>query len=190
MQGWTDILTTAPLQEPVCVDEVKNFLRIDHNDDDTMLAAFITTARKWVEDYCYRALFTQTRTLKRDYFPSCDVINVARAPLASVTSIVYTDSNGDSQTLSTANYQVDTSSTPPRIGLKDGYSWPTTKTNTFNTVTITYVAGWTTVDAIPTAIKEAIKRIVRGLFEGCSMDEAADGGTVALLSDYRVFWPC
>jgi len=190
MQGWTDILTTAPLQEPVCVAEVKHLIRIDHNDDDMMIAALITTARQWVEEYCYRALFTQTRTLKRDYFPSCDVINVARAPLASVTSIVYTDGNGNSQTLPTANYQVDTSSTPPRIGLNDGYSWPTTQTNKFNAVVITYVAGWTTVEAIPVAIKEAIKRITKALWEGCAVENAADGGSLALLANYRLTWPC
>lgn len=190
MSHWTDIVTTAPTAEPVCVTEVKNFLRIDHDEDDTMLAAFIKTARVWVENYCSRALMTQTRQLKADCFPASAVISDFRAPLASVTSIVYTDQNGDSQTLPTANYQVDTTSTPPRVGLNDGYSWPLTKINTFNTVVITYVAGDTPAESVPTAIKEAIKRIVRGLFEGCSMDDAADAGTVALLSDYRLHWPC
>lgn len=190
MQGWTDILTTAALQEPVCVAEVKHLIRIDHNDDDTMIAALITTARQWVEEYCYRAIFTQTRALKRDCFPGCDVITLARAPLASVTSIVYTDAAGDSQTFAAASYQTDITSTPPRIGLKDGYSWPTTKTNTFNAVTITYVAGWTTIEAIPVAIKEAIKRITKALWEGCAVEDAADGGTLAMLANYRVMWPC
>jgi uncharacterized phiE125 gp8 family phage protein len=188
MPHWTDIVTTAPAAEPVCVEEIKTFLRIDHNEDDTMIAAFIKTARIWVENYCGRALITQTRQLKADDFPACAVIDQFRAPLASVTSVVYIDAENVSQTLSSSLYQVDTTSTPPRLGLEPDESWPTTRLNTFNAVIITYVAGSAAAD-VPVAIKEAIKRIVRGLYEGCSMDDAADSGAIALLADYRTYWP-
>lgn len=189
MSRWTDIVTVEPAGEPVCVDEVKHFARIDHKDDDAMLASFITTARAKVESYCKRAIITQTRALKADCFPGCSIIDEFRAPLASVSSVAYTDPNGAAQTMSSAMYQVDATSTPGRLGLLEGYSWPSTKPGIFNAVVITYVAGQAAA-SVPVALKEAIKRVVKAMFDGCSVDDAMDSGVLSLLADYRVEWPC
>lgn len=187
MRHWTDIVTTAPAVEPVCVDEVKSFAEIEHSDDDALLASYITAARQWVEEYCSRALVTQTRALRNDCFPSMNFIDEFRAPLATVVSVTYTDTAGVSQVLTSAAYQVDITSTPGRLGLNTGYSWPATKDNTFNAVIIAYTAGQAVAD-VPAALKQAVLRIVGGMWNGCSAEQAADTGVLALLSDYRVRW--
>jgi uncharacterized phage protein (predicted DNA packaging) len=37
------------MPEPITLSDTKNFLRVEHDDDDTLIAALITTARLQVE---------------------------------------------------------------------------------------------------------------------------------------------
>ena len=83
-----------------------------------------------------------------------------RPPLSSVTSIGYEDENGSSQTWSSALYQTDTDSEPGRIKPIEGETFPNTQSNTYNTVTMTYVAGYGGASAVPVRYKQAIKLLV------------------------------
>lgn len=58
MQSALQVLT-APLAEPVDVPTARKHLRVDHLDDDDLIAMQITAARTWVETYLGRALVTQ-----------------------------------------------------------------------------------------------------------------------------------
>ena len=40
-----------PTQEPVALEEIKEYLRIDGDDEDVLLASLITAARCYCEDY-------------------------------------------------------------------------------------------------------------------------------------------
>ena len=52
-------VVTPPTAEPVSVDLVRQHCRIDNEDDDPLLAIYITSARIWVEDYLGRILLLQ-----------------------------------------------------------------------------------------------------------------------------------
>ena len=39
------ILLTAPAVEPVTLDEARAFLRVEHNDDDELIAALVAGSR-------------------------------------------------------------------------------------------------------------------------------------------------
>lgn len=134
-------LTTAPAQEPVSVDSLKEHLRVTFDDDDRYIFNLIRQARRSVEIQINRALITQTLEITRDNFPAGRVILLERSPVQSVSDIKYQDNTDTEQTLSSDEYQVDTKSKPGRVILKDGYSWPTTSNNA-NNVTITYDAGY------------------------------------------------
>jgi Phage gp6-like head-tail connector protein len=54
--------------EPVTLAEAKLHLRIDNTDDDDLISALITTARKWAEDYCDRTFVESTYTMMLDSF--------------------------------------------------------------------------------------------------------------------------
>ena len=41
----TSILLTGPAIEPISLEETKTFLRIEHNDEDQLIAALATGAR-------------------------------------------------------------------------------------------------------------------------------------------------
>lgn len=157
-------LVTAPTTEPLTVQEVKDHLRILDSDEDSLLYTYITAARQFVENQTRRALITQTWDLKLDEFPKFDeVIELPKSPIQSVTSITYTDENGDSQTLSTAIE--DLTSIPARLTPAYQLDWPTTR-DIINAVTIRYVAGYgDSASDVPMALRHAIKLCIGHLYE-------------------------
>lgn len=155
--------TVAPASEPVTLAEAKAHCRVDTDTENTLITALITAARETAEAETGRQLISATWTLKLDEFPEDDgCIELRHPPLSSVTSIVYLDADGASQTLSASAYQVDTAGTFGRIVLAPGETWPTTEADRINAVTITFVAGYTTV---PETLKLAIKLMVGHWFE-------------------------
>lgn len=149
-------ISVEPTVEPWTVDEVKDYLRVDTTDDDTLLTSMLTTARAAVERQTRRGLNTQTWIAHLDTFPSGNEIILPMAPLLSVTSVVYYDEDGASQTFDAANYQVDTVSQPGRIVLDPDSDWPDTDEG-INKVIITYVVGYgATAASVPAELRSAI----------------------------------
>lgn len=161
-------LYTAPVSEPVSLSDAKTHLRVpsDVTDEDGLIAALITTAREYAEQYTGRAIRTQTWDYKLDAFP-CDEIVLPMPPVTSVSSISYVDQNGDSQTWSASYYQTDLPSGPTaakaRIWPAYGQYFPQTRWQ-LNAVTVRFVSGYATVAAVPESIKAAIKLIVGHLY--------------------------
>jgi hypothetical protein len=62
-------LSAAPVAEPLTVEEVKIHLRIDNNEEDSLLGLLITAARLHAEAECQRAFVTQKWDLYIDAFP-------------------------------------------------------------------------------------------------------------------------
>ena len=188
-------LITAPATEPVSASEAKSHLRVDTTADDTLIGTLITAARQHVENHLRRALITQTWELVMDAFPAGDVIRLPRPPLVSVTSIKYTDEDGNESTFSSAAYVVDTDSTKGRVVLKSGETWPSDTLAAANGVRVRYVAGYGEASAVPRPIRQAILLLIGTLYENRESVLVAQGVTVAqlpfgveaLLMPYRIF---
>lgn len=163
MNHYTVIVSVAPAIEPVSLDEMKLHLRVDHSDEDTLIAALISAAREQAEAFTNRAFIEQTLILRLNKFP--EVIKLPRPPLISLTSIAYLDGSGVSQTLSSGLYRLGSSHEPARITEAYGQTWPTTY-DVEDAVTVTYKAGYgTAATSVPASIKAAIKLIVEALYE-------------------------
>lgn len=155
-------VVTAATSEPVTVDEFKLHARISvDSEENALLESYLKAARKFCETHTRRAFITQTWRLSLDCFPC--VIHVPMPPLQSVSSIAYIDSAGDSQTLASSAYQVDTYTEPGRIREAYGYTWPATRTQS-NAVTVQFVAGYGAASAVPDTIKTAIKLVAASLY--------------------------
>lgn len=158
--------TAEPASEPITLDEAKQHLRVDIDDDNDYITGLIVAARKYIEDTTRRSFFTQTWRLSLDAWPCSDEIELPRAaPLASVSSVIYTDSEGNSITVSTSVYDVDTDSEPGRVVLKYGQSWPSPTLRSMNPIQITYITGYSDVDDIPATFKHLIKLLVAHWYE-------------------------
>ena len=188
-------ITVQPASEPVTVSELKAQLRIPtaYTNDDTELSSLITDARTLVELYLRRQLMPATFVLTMDRFPWSSVtdpinqisprydnanyyfgtpeifaIYIPRPPLVSVTSVVYVDQNGNSQTMDPTTYIVDTNNEPGRITPKYGFFWPPTVIQP-NVITITYTAGWADASTVPGPIKRGIKLVAMSLYDGVTL---------------------
>lgn len=156
-------LVTAPAQEPVSLSEAKTHLRYDDSDEDSLILRLIENGRRLIESYTSRQLVTATWKMHMDCFPRGD-IQIRKCPVASVSSITYSDTNGSSQTWSSSNYQTDLVSYPARIRPEYNVVYPSTRLGKFNAVTVQFVAG-EAVSAVPKQAKQAILIYVGHLFE-------------------------
>jgi uncharacterized phiE125 gp8 family phage protein len=158
-------LITAPASEPVTLEEAKAQCRVDTADDDTLISAYITTARQYVEEtLAHCALLTQTWELRRDRWPSSP-FRLPLPPLQSISSIKYMDEAGEEYPLDASVYGFDSHSEPGRLFLKPNQSWPSTALYPYGGVRIQFVAGWENTANIPTGLIMAIKLLVGYLYE-------------------------
>lgn len=149
-------LITAPTEEAVTVDEVKENLAITGVEQDDSINRLIKAARREYENYTGRILLLSTWDLYLDEFPDEDEDYVIElpGPLVSVTSVTYQDEDNVAQTFSaTTGYDVDTMSEPARIFLRYDQCWPTTYGEP-NDIVVRFIAGYASADAVPEHIKQ------------------------------------
>lgn len=155
-----EVLVTPATDTPVSLPDAKLHLRVTHNAEDAEILSLITDATRFCEDRIGQQFITATWRYSLSCF-SGDCLFIPRAPLISVTSITYIDTNGASQTLASNLYQVDTDHRPGRILPTRLTFWPDIDTETINPVKVTYTAGYgATADDVPPAAKRAIKFMV------------------------------
>ena len=163
-------ITTEPTDFALTVADARTHVDYEETDRDNYLRGVIRAAQKAVEAWEWRALTTQTLTIKLDAFPSgTDPIYVPRPPLQSVTHIKYVDTDGDEQTWSSDEYDVDTTSEPGRIKPAYSYTWPTPRPGIVNPIEIVAVAGYgDDADSVPDDTKQVLRFLVKHLWENPS----------------------
>lgn len=155
-------LTTPATEYPLLLEEAKASLRVTTDDENSYIQSLIAAATGYVEQATARQLVSATWTLKLDYFPA--IVYVPRPPLRSVTSIQYVDTAGDTQTLASTGYRVDTATLPGRIEPAYGESWPSTR-DVSGAVTVTFIAGYGGASSVPEEIKLAMRLMVGHWYE-------------------------
>lgn len=158
---------TAPTQEPVTILEVKDHLRLDGTDEDWYIQGLIKTARDMIESHTKRHLITQTWEYRANAFPAGVLEIQDHNPMSSVTSIVYLDSDGSSQALSTGDYNYEVVEETARVFPARSTSWPATYSyeDSRNNVRVRFVSGYGGADSVPEAIKQAIFLTIGDLYE-------------------------
>lgn len=159
----TPELVTPPAQPIVSLAEAKLHLRIDHEDDDWLVASLTQAATEWLEIATDRKFVAATYRLWLDGF-DCDEIELPYPPLASVTFVKYLDSSNVLRTLATSAYEVNTRWTPGRVQLAYGGVWPTTGYAS-NAVQVQFVAGYGSAADVPELAKAAVKLLLGHLYE-------------------------
>jgi uncharacterized phiE125 gp8 family phage protein len=89
------ILLSAPAVEPVTLDEARSFLRVEHNDDDEVIAALVAGSRIHVEAQTRRALITQSWRITADAWPPDGRLTILPAPLQVLTAARVYDIDGN-----------------------------------------------------------------------------------------------
>ena len=170
---------TEPAQEPIGLEEMKDWVREDSADNDATIAGNIIAARRWVERLTHRAFITQTYVYKISRFPGpiTTVIELPGGKTKTLTSIAYLDTEGDSQTWASANYIADLVSEPALVGLAYNIDWPSIREWSLP-ITITYDAGYGDDPGdVPEDLRTAIKILAAELYE--NREDSIVGATIA-----------
>lgn len=188
------IVETQPTAEPVSVTDMKNFLRVENDVDDILIAVLITAGRELCEAFLNRSLcnkgylmtldsfpyYTDTVCSQNAYPPSyysypqysttlwnySQMIKLFAPPLVSVTNIKYIATDGTEVTLlPNTDFIVDTVNEPARIFPLQGQQWPPCL-YVPNAVKIRYVAGFgATAALVPARVKMALMALVANWYE-------------------------
>jgi len=191
-------VTTDSGAEPVTINDVKQFLKIDFENDDDLIASLIVSARNWCEKYTSRTFIAKTVTGHFEGDGNDGKINLPYPPIDSVTSV--TRVRQDESTALTVNTDYYL------MGVQDKYIDINTSTVNYVTpgtspndnvqawnIEVIYVAGYGYERSdVPSAIKSAITRLTSYLYE--NRDEVEVGtiiakvpfGVKSLLEPYKV----
>ena len=198
------VYVTVSTDSPaISTADMKTFLRVDTDADDTVIASYVATATEAVKQYLRLAVLTETFVLKADGFTVAgaderllslgpgvhtasvpyvlgggETLDIPFPPLQSVTSVVTYDRGNNASTYSNTKYQVDLQS--GRIYLNEGEVWPS-DLRAQDAVQVTYVAGYGS-GSIPNPILQAIRSYVEQLYDGC---EGMTAEIKRLLAPYR-----
>ena len=171
-------LITPPAGEPISLAEAKLHLRVDFDDDDSLIQVLISAARQAAETLTNRQLVTARWRMVLDSFPGPSLMGVPagqtftlpghavllpKSPVASVVEIRYLDMAGAWQVMPAANYTVDSVCEPARITPVFGQIWPIALPQ-IGAVSVIFDAGYGNASAVPEGIKTWIKLRVGSLY--------------------------
>ena len=179
---------TAPTTAAVTRSQAKKQCEVaesitDHDED---FDVWIEAATKYVENATGRQLMVATYDYTYDQFPcGNDPILLPHSPLSSVTSVKYTDTDGNEQTWASSNYIVVTSQEPGEIHLAYQINWPAIR-YIAESVTVRAVVGYATQQAVPHLLRSAVLMICKHYWE----DRGGAVGDIpavdAIVNQYRV----
>ncbi len=182
---WT--VTVEPLMDPVSVDELKSYARIDGSNEDNLIATLIESATGHIEDFLGRSLINRTMTLSFDVWDK-KVISLPKPPLVSISSVVTLDEDGTETTYAATNYYVVTESIPGELVIKQSSSLPTNTVRDRGGFKITYIAGYgATANLVPRQIRQAILQLVTLRYEKRIADEEIPPEVVKGIQHMRVY---
>lgn len=136
---------TQPTDEPVTLADAKAHLKVEHDDEDGLIASLISAARGQCEHLLERGVARQTVMLSIDEFPA-DGIRLPMSPVVQIDSVEYVDADGTTQTMAPADYYLDDSQSPNWLLPAYGSGWPSARMEA-NAVRVTYQVGFETCPA-------------------------------------------
>ena len=185
------ILLSGPSVEPVTLADAKLYLRVEHDDDDDLIAALIAGSRIHVEARTRRALITQSWRLVRDAWPASGRLEILPVPLASLTAARLYLADGSTQSIDPSAFIVDKSAAPALLAFANGA--PPAPGRALAGIEIDVTVGYGAAGTnVPEALRQAIRLLVAHWYENRGV--AAIGETVAplpasveaLIAPYRV----
>lgn len=164
-------ITEGDVLDVLSVADAKTHLRITHSNDDSYIAALISAAVQYAEEYTGRALRAKTLEAIFPRFPASwdSPLVLPNAPVSAITSIKYYDPTFTQQTLDPSLYWLDEYARPLATIYSDPDAlWPASVEHP-QAVTVRYVCGYDAAlsdpnFALPPMVVHAVKIIVAELY--------------------------
>lgn len=166
--GYYSYLVAGPETPIISLSEAKLHLRVEHDADDTLIAALVQAVTDYLDaehGILGRALITQRWALSLSGFPTERLIALPVVRVRSVVSVTYYDSDNVQQTLPSESYTLIVNDERAAIYLPSGSDWPDTYDRP-DAVTVTYNAGYgDEASDVPQAIKQAALLLIGNFYE-------------------------
>lgn len=170
------ILLVPPSAEPWSAAEAKSFLRVEHDEDDAIIASLISAARSHVEALTRRALLTQTWRFVLDAWPDDGRFTLRMGPLRSVVAARVYDHAGNASAIDVATFVVDAAA---NVVASPYWSLPAPGRPVAG-IELDVVLGYGALASdVPDGLRHAIRMLVAHWYENRGL--AAIGANVAML---------
>lgn len=187
----TSYLLAGPAEEPVSLDQAKQFLRVDDSAEDGLIEALVSAARIHIESTTARALLAQSWRVVLDAWPAACVVKLPVSPMIALTEIRAYDADGAETILDTSAVVTDGQAVPARLILPHAFAdGPLLREKM--AIEIDYVAGFgTDPEAVPADLVQALLTLVGYWYEHRDSVLAAGAGAVVpagfdrLVSGYK-----
>jgi hypothetical protein len=198
-------LVTPPQSRVIEFADVQSHLRIDGNEDQTLIELLIDAATTRLEDFTDRKFISQVWDVYYQSFSKpkagapwwdgtrdgsismlFDYVDELKLPFGPVQYNSPQDfflrtysEDGIGSVFDPDNYTVDTVGPRGRVVLKNGATWPTTILRKTNGIKITATYGYgDDSDDVPKPIKQALLLMVAKLYENRGDDAAGEAMTI------------
>jgi len=173
------------------LDEAKNHLHVDHNDDDALIQALISAASSQLdgtEGLCGHHLVTQT--WKLTFLPcNYDRVEIELPNVQAITEIKYYDSTNTLITADLAGWNL-------AANKDEAYIWPTGNFPSvyyrWDAMQIKFTVGYGSPENVPSEIKQAALLLIGHYYANReavgSVGSEIPLGVQALLSNRRRGW--
>jgi uncharacterized phiE125 gp8 family phage protein len=186
----SSILLSGPAVEPITLGEAKAYLRVEHGDDDLVIAALIAAARIHVEAQTRRALITQTWRINRSCWPPEGRLSISPSPVQEILAARVYDSDGTAIAIDTQAFVIDKASAPALVAFAP-WSLPVPGRN-LGGIELDVKAGYGDAGTdVPEPLRQAIRLLLahwyenRGLTAGRAV-AVSPASVSALIAPYRV----
>lgn len=168
MRKLNPVRTVAPALELLEVADAKRHCKVDHTDDDALIAAIVASVTSALEapaGILRTCLLKQTWRDAWDGFPAGGQLCLSVEPVLEILSVEYVAEGATTwSTLASDQYWGVADPAGSFIELADGKSWPATARRP-EAVRVTYTAGATRKEDVPQAIVHAARLLVGHYYE-------------------------
>lgn len=181
------VVVITPPAPDIDLELVKTQLRVEGEDDDVLIQAFIDAACSHIDGpsgWLGKSIWPQTLELRQNAL--CGPIRLPYGPISEVASVKYIDSDGVEQTVDDATY---TLTGDGNLVLAYNQSWPSHRGDAEG-VRIQYEAGF---EETPSAVIAAVLIMVADLYKNRESN-GPDGSAIQmsttvenLLAPFRVW---
>jgi len=155
------VLITPPADPAVSLAELKQWARVDHDDEDSELSAMLNAAIGILDGWTGilgRCLVMQTWRVAMAAWPTCREVRLP-FPDVSAATVTYYDADGVLQTVDSADYELLADARGSFVRFRTVFDAPPVEDDRSDAVRIAATAGYGAPGDVPWPIKTAIKML-------------------------------